>query len=132
MLPSGVLTTLCAFNGTNGALPYGRLVEGADGNFYQHHGQWHELRLERGWPWHVFRMTPNGALTTLCSFNGSNGALPSGLVQARDGNFYGTTISGGDGDNGTIFKVTREGMLTTLLSLSVTNGCGHNAGLDKE
>jgi uncharacterized repeat protein (TIGR03803 family) len=36
----------------------------------------------------------------------------TGLIQASDGNFYGTTILGGVYGNGTIFKITPTGTLT--------------------
>lgn len=49
-------------------------------------------------------------ITTLTNFNGTNGAYPLGtLVEGSDGNFYGTTSSGGTNgvfSDGTIFKVT--------------------------
>ena len=52
-------------------------------------------------------MTPSGALTTLISFDGANGSIPyAGLVQASDGQFYGTTSRGGNSDNGTVFRLT--------------------------
>ena len=60
----------------------------------------------------LFKFTCNG---NLCS----NGFFPTGkLVQARDGNFYGATSSGGTalGSGGTIFQVTPAGVLTTLFS----------------
>src|SRR5260370_22190593 len=70
--------------------------------------------------------------TTLPSFDGTDGANPfAGLVQATDGNFYGTTsgdpankpciISGID--CGTVFKITPSGTLTTLYSFCSQNGC---------
>ena len=60
----------------------------------------------------VFKITPSGTLTTLHSFDHADGfGSQAGLVQAIDGNFYGTTISPGWG---TIFKVTPGGTLTTL------------------
>lgn len=60
---------------------------------------------------------PEGTLTTLHSFDGSDGIGPSdGLIQARDGNLYGTTYFGGLGDGGTAFKITPTGQLTTLHS----------------
>ena len=43
--------------------------------------------------------------TNLVSFNQTNGASPNaGLIQGKDGNFYGTTTSGGPGEAGPCFK----------------------------
>lgn len=42
----------------------------------------------------------------------------SSLVEGADGNFYGTTPSGGPLNNGTIFKITPAGVLTTLYAFS--------------
>src|SRR5207247_1131602 len=69
------------------------------------------------------------AFTGLASFNGTNGAGPTGLVQGDDGNFYGT--SGGGGATWTnassygyvtVFKVTPAGEITRLASFYHTNG----------
>src|ERR1017187_8216933 len=56
---------------------------------------------------------PAQTLTTLYSFTGGNdGGFPLGrLVQASDGNFYGTTFSYGGGGWGTVFKLTSSGAL---------------------
>jgi len=40
----------------------------------------------------------------------------AGLVQATDGNFYGTTQGGGTIDGGTVFKITPQGTVTILHS----------------
>ena len=66
----------------------------------------------------VFKITPSGTLTTLHSFaDGTDGDDPNaGLVQATNGNFYGTTIKGGAYGGGTVFKITPSGTLTTLYS----------------
>ena len=72
----------------------------------------------------VFKITPSGILTTLytfCSQSGctDGGGPAGGLVQATDGNFYGTTYGGridacGAGNScGTVFKITPSGVLTT-------------------
>jgi len=105
--------------------PSAALVQGGDGNFYgtTTYGGTNGLGT-------AFQVTPAGALTTLVSFNGTNGSYPyAGLVQGSDGNFYGTTCYGGAGDLGTVFQMTPAGMLTTLVSFSGTNGSYPYAGL---
>ena len=67
-------------------------------------------------------MTPAGAVTTLHSFNVSDGASPAGVIQAADGNFYGTTEGGGANNYGTVFKITSTGTLTTLHDFDKTDG----------
>jgi uncharacterized repeat protein (TIGR03803 family) len=107
---NGLLTTLHSFTGTNdGQLPNGALIEGKDGNFY---GTTSYGGLDFNGAGYtgegtVFRMTPNGALSTLAYFDGFNGANPSAaLVQASDGSFYGTTLNGGANGYGAIFRLT--------------------------
>ncbi len=87
----------------------------------------------------VFRLSPSGDVSTLVSFNDTNGCHPQGgLIQGKDGNLYGTTEGGGVYTNvnrygstgyGTIFKVTLAGSLTTLCSLDGTNGYAPEAAL---
>jgi uncharacterized repeat protein (TIGR03803 family) len=80
----------------------------------------------------VFRVSSSGSLTTLWSFTGgSDGALPyAGLVQGSDGNFYGTTTSGGTSGAGTVFWVSPSGSLTTLWSFTGgSDGAHPYAGL---
>ena len=62
----------------------------------------------------VFKVTPAGALTTLYSFGTvpSDGSYPNaGLIQASDGNLYGTTFN-------TVFRITLSGVLTTVWDFS--------------
>jgi uncharacterized repeat protein (TIGR03803 family) len=79
----------------------------------------------------VFKMTTNGALTTIAVLNGVNGENPqSGLVLARDGNFYGTSPQGGTNSIGNVFRVTPAGVVTSLVSFdSASLGGGPSAGL---
>ena len=98
--PSGTLTTLYSFCSQavarTAAIPARALVQATDGNFYG--------TTELAGPTTagtVFKITPSGTLTTLYSFcsqgDCTDGETPSaGLVQATDGNFYGTTSAGGD------------------------------------
>jgi len=63
----------------------------------------------------VFRIYTNGSVQVLHQFNGSDGSLPvSGLTLAIDGQFYGTTQTGGKFNFGTIFKMSPGGTVTTL------------------
>jgi uncharacterized repeat protein (TIGR03803 family) len=75
----------------------------------------------------------NGTLTTLTNFNYLNGASPQGsLLLASDGNFYGTTFTGGYTGNGTIFRVTDKGGVATLTNLHIFDlgdGSGPCGGL---
>lgn len=72
----------------------------------------------------IFRATPNGAITTIFSFNGTNGSQPSSpLWEAKNGNFYGVTQFGGNDGAGTLFQVTPGGELKTLIRFAGTNGC---------
>ncbi len=125
--PQGTLTILYTFCSqpacTDGASPWGGLVQGTDGNFYgttESGGS----SLVYGT---VFKITAQGTLTVLHSFQKTDGANPyAGLVQGTDGNFYGTTESGGNVNlaAGTVFKITPQGALTTLYSFSLGNADG--------
>jgi uncharacterized repeat protein (TIGR03803 family) len=104
----GALTTLISFNGANGANPSAGLVQGPAGNFYgtTRGGGAYTNTSGSGYGT-VFALTPDGILTTLVSFNGTNGANPyAGLVQGADGSFYGTTANGGSADSGTIYRLS--------------------------
>ena len=75
-------------------------------------------------------MDASGNLTTLHFFAVSDGANPyAGLIQATDGNFYGTTGGGGANGYGTVFKMDASGNLTTLHSFTGSDGAYPYAGL---
>jgi uncharacterized repeat protein (TIGR03803 family) len=118
--PSGTLTTLHSFDSTDGANPAAGLVQAVDGNLYG--------TTLGGTGGTVFKMTPAGTLTTLHSFCSQagcpDGNTPfAGLVQASDGDFYGTTFGGGSKDAGTVFKITPNGALTTLYNFCSQSKC---------
>ncbi|HET9307877.1 MAG TPA: choice-of-anchor tandem repeat GloVer-containing protein [Candidatus Sulfotelmatobacter sp.] len=114
LTPKGVLTTLVSFDGSNGNGPVGTLTEGSDGNFYgvtYGGGSQYDYGT-------VFKVTPQGVLTTLNQFDFTHGAQPyAGVIQATDGNFYGTTYSGGAWGGGTIYKITSQGKFTVVFNL---------------
>lgn len=128
MTPDGALTALFSFSNTDGASPTAGLLRGNDGNFYGTTERGGAFADENGHGYGtVFRMTTTGIFTSLVSFNFTNGAYPGKLLQASDGNFYGTS-GGGDYTNqfgfgyGTIFRMTPDGSLTSLVSFNGTNG----------
>jgi uncharacterized repeat protein (TIGR03803 family) len=131
--PAGALTTLHSFDHTDGYQPYAGLVQATNGNFYGTTQYGGANTCFGGGCGTVFEITPGGTLTTLYSFcaqtNCTDGVNPyAGLVQATDGNLYGTNGGGANGD-GTIFKITAAGALTTLHSFDGTDGSHPIAGL---
>src|SRR5262249_52783529 len=64
----------------------------------------------------VFKITTNGALTTILSFDHANGANPyAPLLRASDGYFYGTTFKGGAYGGGTIFRLIPLVQFTNMI-----------------
>jgi uncharacterized repeat protein (TIGR03803 family) len=105
--PTGKLTTPHNFDYEDGAYPQGGLVQAINGDIYgtTSFGGANNSRYGT-----VFKITTVGTLTTLHTFENTDGANPeAGLVQAIDGDFYGTTVSGGSSDGGTVFKITAGG-----------------------
>ncbi|QNF35576.1 T9SS type A sorting domain-containing protein [Adhaeribacter swui] len=112
----GVTTVLHHFNkNTEGGWPLGGLVQGADGNLY---GMTSEGGNYNGGT--IYRITTNGSFKVLYHFNSAvDGSNPhGGLIQGKDGSFYGTARLGGPNRGGTIFKVTSAGAYKVLYSLS--------------
>jgi uncharacterized repeat protein (TIGR03803 family) len=104
---------LVSFNGTNGANPEAALTQDSDGNFYGTTECGGRFGYSGGGIGYgtVFQVTTNGTLTTLVSFDGTNGAYPQAvLTLGGDGNFYGLAA-------GSAFRVTTNGVLTTLVTL---------------
>lgn len=116
LLPSGTFVQLASFDGTNGEKPEARLAFGPDGKLYgvtRNGGA-------GGTNGMVFRATTNGVITPLVSLdNTNNGSQPyAGLLLASDGNFYGSTSTGGTNGSGTLFRLTTNGAFATLFSLT--------------
>ena len=136
-LPAKTFTTLFTFDGTNGANgtdganPNG-LVQATNGELYgtTYKGGANCAPYGCGT---VFKITPSGTLTTLYSFCTQGGCMDgsypeAGLIQAGNGDFYGTTHGGGTNCTdtfgcGTIFKITPGGALTTVYSFCAQSSC---------
>ena len=120
LTPAAVESVVHSFHPStgDGGEPSG-LILGSDGNFYG-------TAIAGGTnnAGTVFKMTPDGTESVLYSFKGfpSDSAWPSGVSQASDGNFYGTSDFGGPNNKGTVFKVSPSGIETVLYSFgSVAN-----------
>ncbi len=131
LTPDGTLTVLHTFTDADlasGVSPVGALVEGPDGNFY---GVTGAGGVEDGGDdGTIFKLTPNGTLTTLHALTRGEGGGPrSGLLLASDGNFYGTTEFNGVHEYGTVFRVALDGTLTVLYAFNRTDGAEPVGGL---
>ena len=121
--PGGTETVLHSFGGgSDGAYPYGNLIQASNGNFYG-------LTTEGGTDNEgtVFEITAAGIETVLHSFvdTPTDGAYPYGsLIQASDGNLYGMTADGGANNAGSVFRITLTGTETVLYSFAGGTGDG--------
>jgi uncharacterized repeat protein (TIGR03803 family) len=125
----GSFTTLYQFCNqdtcTDGFSPVGTLVQASDGNLYgaTSYGGLQDACFPHGCGT-VFRITPAGSFTTMHSFNYADGSfLNSGLIQARDGNLYGTASSGGKNNAGNIFMIGLDGSFNVVHTF-----CHHKDG----
>jgi uncharacterized repeat protein (TIGR03803 family) len=127
-----IFTSLVSFDVTNGSSPYFvSLVQGIDGNFYgtTAYGGAYGQNCYAETCGTVFKITPAGILTTLHSFDFTDGGYPeAGLVQTTNGNFYGTTAIGGSSGYGTIFKIKPAGKLTTVYEFQNSTDGGNPLG----
>jgi uncharacterized repeat protein (TIGR03803 family) len=120
--PAGKLTTISYFQST-AHYPDNGLIQATDGNFY---GTNSGIVGTSG---AIIRLTPTGRLTTVHNFCAQNsscadGADPFGtLLQATDGNLYGTTSFGGTNNAGTFFRIDASGKLTTLYNFCSQANC---------
>jgi uncharacterized repeat protein (TIGR03803 family) len=129
MTPSGSLTTIysfCSLTGcTDGVNPFAGLIQATNGDLYGTTAGGGSGTPASGT---VFKMTPSGGLTTIYNFCSqslcTDGSEPlAGLIQATNGDFYGTTLAGGAHGEGTVFKLTPSGTLTTLHSFCSKTNC---------
>ena len=113
-------TKLMDFDNTNGAYPFGSLMQATDGKLYgmTHSGGSNDAGV-------IFSFNPStSTYTILVNFDNSNGAHPYGsLLQAVDGSLYGITNKGGTGNYGVIFSFNLSSLTyTKLMDFDNVNG----------
>jgi len=120
---TGDFSVLYSFDSTDQGSPVGPLIQASDGNFYGvTPGNGTTIKGA------VLQMTPSGTVTVFYKFTGGanggqDGFQPSGgLVQATDGNFYGTFLSGGAAGYGVFYRLTPEGVFTDLHDFRTQSG----------
>lgn len=125
---SGNFSVLHEFDhAVDGSSPYAGLIQGSDGNFYGT-----TFGGGSNGAGTVFRIDSSGNFKLLHEFDGAGGGgyTYSGLVQASDGNFYGTTTSGGSNSAGIVFKLEPSGNFSVLHEFdSAEGGWFPNGGL---
>lgn len=114
---------------TDGLQPVA-MIEANDGNFYgtAASGSPNSCFSTPTFCGALFKVTPTGVETIVYFFGASriDGYWPNSLLQASDGNFYGTTSSGGANGGGTVFKITPGGAETVLYSFAATAADGYS------
>ncbi len=112
LTPAGALTTVWNFdNGADGGAPWYPLLPGLDGSFYgvsntQYGGDYGAFfRL-------IPTATPPYKESVPIDFNYTNGNDPNLPTQGTDGNFYGSTFSGGSKGLGLAYRTTAAGVIT--------------------
>jgi uncharacterized repeat protein (TIGR03803 family) len=121
--------TLYQFSNVDGSYPGAALVQSYDGNYYG-------TTIEGGAYGNgtVYRISPQGTLTTLYSFTGSadggypdHGSQVSGkgtTMGSFDGYLYGTTSTGGTTGNGTVYKISLATYIWSITGGTITTGQG--------
>jgi uncharacterized repeat protein (TIGR03803 family) len=121
--PGATFTTLQSFNGKDGRMSNAGMVQATNGNLY---GTTYFGGAKNSGE--VFEIATGGTLTTLHSFCSKGGCTDGEYtyatpVQGTDGNFYGTTYSGGANGNGTVFEITTNGTFTPIYNVCSESGC---------
>lgn len=122
--PAGSIVFLASFNGSTAS----SIVLGGDGTVYGVTGNGGSSNLGT-----FFKIVyggiqnglyPTRLVTTLFSFNGTNGSSPDSLILGADGNFYGAAAQGGSAGLGTIFKINSSNAVTTVFTFTNASTAG--------
>ena len=116
---TGTLSTLYQFDQAHGSSVIAPLIQATDGNLYGTASQGGANNCGT-----IFKVTTSGTLLWFYSFPcGQGGSQPVGpLIQATDGNFYGTTSLGGNSGVGTVFKLDQAGTVSILYNFQGFSG----------
>jgi uncharacterized repeat protein (TIGR03803 family) len=119
--PAGVFTVLNSLTPAEGSPLFTHLIKGTDGYFYGNFQSGGGAGIGFGT---IVRLDTSGTITVVHRFSGGLGgfAPESGLLQASDGNFYGTTWGGGASGNGTLYRLQPDGSFTIRHSFSAAGG----------
>jgi uncharacterized repeat protein (TIGR03803 family) len=122
----GDFTIIYNFDSNHGAYPYSPLVQGADGYFY---GVTSQGGASGGGV--AFKLKPHGNVIVLHNFTGrSDGSNQvGGLMQATDGNFYGTNNVGGAQGWGVLFRMSPMGVFKVLHAFDWATGASPQAAV---
>jgi len=121
LAPDGTESVLWSFGAKSGdgAYPLASLILDGAGNLYGttsgggHDGKCRHMGIGCGT---VFRLAPDGTEVVLYRFDGKrDGGNPyAELIRDKAGNLYGTTLFGGRGQSGTVFRLAPDGAETVL------------------
>ena len=132
--PAGTVVgfkVLHSFTGADGGSP-NSLIQASDGFFYGSAANGGDVTsCPSDGCGVLFRSDSTGHITVLHRFHATDGYVPTGLVKGADGNFYGTTISGGQpsgGGGGTLFRMDIAGNVTVLYAFVGGFACCDGAG----
>ena len=129
LAPDGMLTTLANFG--NEANPIGNVVMDSSGNLYGATVGGGSYGTANGGDGAIFKLAPDGTLTTLASFNSATTGLwvYGNLIRDASGDLFGTTWAGGSYGDGTVFKLSPSGNLSLLATFNGANGANSQSGL---
>ena len=123
--PTGKLTTIYSFcslaNCADGMSPWETLTLGTDGLLYGT-----TANGGANGKGTLFQISLSGKLKTLYNLNGfvhGPAPVPSAMIQASDGNFYGTTYEGGSKSAGSVFRFSLHGGFKTLHTFCSDSNC---------
>lgn len=111
----------------DGYYPTSAPILGIDGNLYGVVGEGGSHAGSEVGSGLIYKITPDNQLSTLYTFCRtapcSDGQGPVGIIQAGDGDLYGTTDTGGRVGEGTIFRISLSGQLKVLYSFCARQNC---------